>query len=73
MYIKLKVKPNAKKNSIQVLEDGSFYVSLNAPPVDGKANAKLIEVLSNFLNIPKSKIFIKAGKHSKEKLVEIYD
>lgn len=73
MLLRLKVKPNAKEDLVKRLEDGSLYVSVKAPPVDNKANERLIEVLSKFLDIPKSKILIKAGNSSKQKLVEIYD
>ena len=73
MLLKVKVKPNSKKTSVEKLEDESLKVNLKAPPVDGKANEELINVLSEFLKVSKSKIHIKAGKSSKEKLVEIYD
>jgi uncharacterized protein (TIGR00251 family) len=71
MLLKVKVKPNSKKTSVEKLEDESLKVNLKAPPVDGKANEELVEVLSKFLKIPKSHIMIKAGKTSKDKLIQI--
>jgi len=73
MILRVKVKPNAKTVSVEQLEDKSLKISIKAPPVGGKANEELINVLSEFLKVSKSKIHIKAGKSSKEKLVEIYD
>ncbi len=73
MLLKVLVKPNAKKLNIERLSEDTFKINLNAPPIDGKANEKLIKVLSDYLNIPKSRIFIKAGKQSRRKLIEIYD
>jgi len=71
MLLKVKVKPNSKTVSVEQLEDKSLKISIKAPPVDGKANEELVEVLSKFLKIPKSHIMIKAGKTSKDKLIQI--
>ncbi len=71
MILKLKVKPSAKEDAVKKLEDGTLMVSVKAPPVDNKANERLIEILSKFLDIPKSRILIKAGNTSKHKLIEI--
>ncbi|ACG58063.1 protein of unknown function DUF167 [Hydrogenobaculum sp. Y04AAS1] len=73
MILRVKVKPNAKTVSVEQLEDKSLKISIKSPPVNGKANEELIKVLSEFLKVSKSKINIKAGKSSREKLVEIYD
>jgi len=67
--IKIKVIPNAKKN--QVLEGDVFKVYVNAPPVDGKANKAVAEVLSEYFKVRKSAVKIIKGERSKEKVVEI--
>lgn len=71
MLLKLKVKPNAKEEFIKTLGDGTLMVSVKAPPLDNKANERVIEMLSDFFDVPKSRILIKAGNSSKYKLVEI--
>ncbi|MDX2216206.1 MAG: DUF167 domain-containing protein [Oculatellaceae cyanobacterium bins.114] len=71
--IQIKVKPNAKKQAVQMAEDGSWVIHLKSPPVDGKANAELIQVLAKQFDVPKSKITIKSGLSSKLKRVEIED
>jgi uncharacterized protein (TIGR00251 family) len=69
--ISVKVKPNAKQQRVMQAEDGSFTVHLKSPPVDGKANAELIQILAKTLGVSKSAIRIKTGAGSKSKLVEI--
>lgn len=69
--LSVKVKPNSKQQSIRQEADGSFTVHLKSPPVDGKANQELIQVLAKELDLPKSSIRIKAGATSKSKLIEI--
>jgi uncharacterized protein len=71
MKIQVKVKPNAKHSSLERLPDGSLILHLKAPPVDGKANEELLSVLSEHYGVPKSRIRIKAGAGSRNKLVEI--
>ena len=52
-------------------EDGSLTVHLKSPPVDGKANAELIQLLAKTSAVPKSAIRIKTGASAKSKLVKI--
>jgi uncharacterized protein (TIGR00251 family) len=71
--LRVKVKPNAKKQEIRTETDGSLSVSLKSPPVDGQANAELIQLLAKQFNLSKSDIRIKSGSASKYKLIEIDD
>ncbi len=73
MKKQVKVKPNSKNQSIEEAEDGSLTVHLKSPPVDGKANEELIQILSKKFNVSKSRIIIKSGLSSRTKLVEIDD
>ncbi len=73
MKKQVKVKPNSKNQSIEEAEDGSLTVHLKSPPVEGKANEELIQILSKKFNVSKSRIFIKSGLSSRNKLVEIDD
>ncbi|MBL1173976.1 DUF167 domain-containing protein [Pantanalinema sp. GBBB05] len=69
--ISVKVKPNSKQQSVRQEADGSFTVHLKSPPVDGKANTELIQLLTKEFNVPKSWIRIKSGLSSRSKLIEI--
>lgn len=69
--ISVKVKPNSKQQRVTQADDGSFTIHLKSPPVDGKANAELIQLLAKTFAVPKSAIRIKTGASSKSKLVEI--
>ncbi len=71
MKIQVHVKSNSRKNHVELREDGSLFVSVNASPVEGKANKKVIELLAEYFHKPKSGIAIIAGKQSKRKIVEI--
>lgn len=65
------LQPGAKKSEIVGLHDGNIKIKVNAPPVDGKANAALIDFLSEFFDTPKSSIKIISGDKSRLKKVAI--
>ena len=71
MRIYVKVIPRSSKNEITKISEGEYKVHLTAPPVDGEANKKLIEILVDFFNVSKSNIAIIGGKSTQTKIVEI--
>lgn len=71
MKLHVKVKPNSKQQKIEETIDGSLIISLKSPPVDGKANQELIQLLAEKYQVPQSRIVLKTGIRSKTKLVEI--
>jgi len=71
MKITIRVKPNARKNEVKKIDAGNYIVSVTAPPVEGKANEKVIEVLSEYFGKPKRCITILRGTAVKTKIVEV--
>ena len=71
MKLTITVKANARKNEVILQENGALLVKVTAPPVEGKANKKVIEQLAAFFRKPKSAISIVSGKTGKFKIVEI--
>ena len=71
MKLSIRVKPNGRKNEVRQLEPGKLLVTVTAPPVEGKANEKVIELLAEYFDVPKRAITILHGAKGKDKLVEI--
>ena len=71
MKITVYVKPNARLETVTVREDGVYVVQVSVPPIEGKANERLIEVLSRHFHRPKRAIQILRGTHGRHKVVEI--
>lgn len=69
VFIKVRVQPRSSKNQVEGVVNGAVKIRLNSPPVDGAANAALIELLSKLLNIRKSAISIANGEKSRDKRV----
>jgi hypothetical protein len=72
--ITVRVTPRARRTEVaEILEDGTIRIRVTAPPVEGKANAALIEFLADALKIRKSRIEIVAGEKGLDKIVSITD
>jgi uncharacterized protein YggU (UPF0235/DUF167 family) len=71
MRIKVKVKPNSIRNELKEISPGSFEARVSVPPEKGKANERVIELLSKHFKISKSKIQLRSGHTFKEKVFEI--
>jgi uncharacterized protein (TIGR00251 family) len=69
--IEVRLKPNAKQNSIDIGDNGVLQVRVNAPPIEGRANKAFIELLSETLDVPKSSLSIKRGAASKNKVIAV--
>lgn len=69
--IAVRVKPNGKQAKIDHQPDGSLVVKLRSPPVDGKANQELIQLLAKEYGVKKSQVRVKSGAQSRQKLIEI--
>ena len=71
MKITVLVKPKSKIEKIEELEDGSFVVRVNALPIDGQANKRVIEMLAKHFKRPKSSIQLLSGTKGKKKLFSL--
>lgn len=69
--INIYVQPRASKTAVVGMHDGCIKIRLAAPPVDGAANAALVEFVADQLAIAKSRVRITAGLTSRRKTVEV--
>lgn len=71
MKLTVEVKTNAKKEGVEKTEDNIFIVRVNVPPVEGKANKRVIALLAKYLKKPKSAFEITGGLKSKRKTIKL--
>lgn len=71
MIVTVHVKPRSRKNTIEWIDDETTKISVTAIAEKGKANDAVVEVLSEDLDIAKSRIEIVRGKTTRIKQVEI--
>ncbi len=70
--LRVRLQPRARQNRIVGRHGDAIKVQVHAPPVEGAANAALIEVLAAALGVPRRAIHIVRGASSHTKLVEIH-
>jgi len=71
MKIFVKVKPKAREEKVEKIDDINFKVQVTQPPVKGKANLAVIKALADYFNVNQSSVQIVSGSTSKLKIVEI--
>ncbi|HEY7187013.1 MAG TPA: DUF167 domain-containing protein [Vicinamibacterales bacterium] len=69
--ISVKVIARASTSAVAGIRDGAVLVRLCAPPVDGAANAELLDVIADALGVPKRAITITSGATSRRKTVQV--
>lgn len=67
----VRVIPRSSRSEIVGEYDGALKVKLNAPPVDGAANAELIKLLAKEFGVSKSQVEILSGNTSKLKQIKV--
>jgi len=67
----LHIQPGAKKTEVAGTHGDALKIRLAAPPVDGKANAALIDFVADRLGLTKAAVSLKSGQTSRRKILEI--
>ncbi len=69
MYIKVKVKPNSKKEDIVRTSDDHYEISVKEKAENNRANSRLLEIMRK--EYPESVIRIISGHHSSSKILSV--
>jgi hypothetical protein len=71
MLIKVKAKPRAKEEYVKRLGEDFYEVAVKEVPEKGRANARIVELLSKYFGVKKDRIKLVVGETSKSKLFQI--
>jgi uncharacterized protein len=69
--VDIQVKPRASREGVGPVQGDRLCVAVNAPPVDGKANAAVVRVLAETFGVPRSAVTIVRGETGKKKTVRL--
>ncbi|MBK5257318.1 MAG: DUF167 domain-containing protein [Vicinamibacteria bacterium] len=70
MKIRVRVHAGARLARTEVRGE-ELHVWVNTPPVDGKANVKVAEVIALLYKLPKSSVRLASGRTSKTKVFDL--
>ncbi|HMG56971.1 MAG TPA: DUF167 domain-containing protein [Kofleriaceae bacterium] len=65
------VQPRASRARIGPVHDGRIKIAVTSPPVDGEANAAVVELLARRLGVARGDIEVVAGASSRRKTLRI--
>ena len=67
----LYVQPGGKKSEVLGEHDGALKVRIQARPVEGQANAAIVDFVAKTFGVSRSKVNLIRGEKSRQKVVEI--
>lgn len=67
----VQVVPNAGRTAVAGLHDGALRVRLAAPPIEGRANAELLQWLARALGLPRRAVTLAGGELSRRKRLRV--
>ena len=67
----VRVLPRASRNQVVGVEQGAIKIKITAPPVEGAANAALIDFVADWLGVRKSAVTIVSGEKARHKRVQV--
>jgi uncharacterized protein len=65
--LEVHAQPGARRTAIVGEHGGRLKVAVNAPPLEGRANEALIELLSEKLALPRRAVILEAGSTGRDK------
>lgn len=71
VIIDIRVVPRSSHIAIEPENNGVYRIKLTAPPIDGKANRQLLEVLAERLQLQAYQLEIASGEHARTKRIRI--
>jgi uncharacterized protein (TIGR00251 family) len=69
--ITVKVEPRSSRPGVTGLHGNALKVRLSSPPVEGRANEELVEILAEALGVRRAQVGIVGGQASKNKSVRV--
>jgi uncharacterized protein len=70
--LRVRVQPRASRSEIVGWRaDGALSVRVAAPPVEGRANDALAELLADALDVRRTAVTIELGSRGRDKLVRV--
>ena len=67
LLLRLRIQARVAREGFAGVHDGRLRVRIGAPPVEGAANFRLVEMLSGCLSLPRGAFRIERGSHARLK------
>jgi hypothetical protein len=73
LVIEVRVQPRAARSELAGRHGERLRIRLQAPPVDGRANAALVEFIADAFGLPRARVVIEHGLTGRDKRLRLRD
>jgi uncharacterized protein (TIGR00251 family) len=73
LLVNVRVQPRASRTEFAGVMGERLRIRLNAPPVDGRANAALVEFVARACTLPRSRVTVDSGATGRDKRLRLHD
>ncbi len=71
MKIIVRVIPRSKRDEVIYEGEDRYRVRVTAPPLEGRANERVIELLAGYFHTAKRNVVILRGESGRDKVIEL--
>lgn len=71
LVLTVRVQPGASRDAIVGPREGALAVRLTAPPIEGRANARLVKLLSKAFGVSQGQVELLHGERGRHKAIRI--
>lgn len=72
LLVEVRVQPRAARTEFAGLMGDRLRIRLHAPPVDGRANAALVEFVAAACDVPRSRVTLEKGTTGRDKRLRLH-
>jgi uncharacterized protein (TIGR00251 family) len=72
LLLSVRVQPRASRTEFAGLMGDRLRIRLNAPPVDGRANAALVEFVAAECGLPRARVTLERGQSGRDKQLRLH-
>jgi hypothetical protein len=69
--VAVRVQPRSRKDEFVEVRDGVLVVRVQAPPVDGRANAAVRRLIADRLGVRTASVVVVRGERARDKLIRV--
>jgi uncharacterized protein (TIGR00251 family) len=69
--IRVRVRPRASRDEIVGWREDTLRLRVSAPPLNGRANDAVVELISRTAGVARSAVSVVAGERGRDKLVRV--
>ncbi len=71
LVVRVRVQPRASKDEVAGLHGDRLKIRLKSPPVDGRANMRLLRFIAGLFGVRRAAVKLESGARSREKDVRV--